>query len=89
MSYKKLNIVRIREKVAVIKENLQVLRAYSKQGQEDFVENKEAVRSAKYAYIVMIEASSNIANHLCARLINTIPHRIAMQNVSCCSVNIN
>ncbi len=77
MSYKKLNIERIREKVADIKENLQILRDYSKQDREEFVENKEAVRSAKYAFIVMIEASSNIANHLCARLINTSPDSYA------------
>ena len=77
MSYKKLNIVRIREKVADIKENLQVLRAYSKQDREEFIANKEALRSAKYAYIVMIEAASNIANHLCARLINTSPDSYA------------
>ena len=77
MSYKKLNIERIREKVADIKENLQILRDYSKQDREEFVENKEAVRSAKYAFIVMIEASSNIANHLCARLTNTSPDSYA------------
>ncbi len=77
MSYKKLNIERIREKVADIKENLQVLRNYSKKDREEFIANKEAVRSAKYAFIVMIEASSNIANHLCARLINTSPDNYA------------
>lgn len=77
MTYKKLNIERIREKIADIKENLQVLRSYSKQGREEFVANKEAVRSAKYAYIVLIEASSNIANHLCARLLNTSPDSYA------------
>lgn len=77
MSYKKLNIERIREKVADIKENLQVLRDYSKQDREEFTANKEAVRSAKYAYIVMIEASSNIANHLCARIINSSPDSYA------------
>ncbi|MGM0652840.1 MAG: type VII toxin-antitoxin system HepT family RNase toxin [Bacillota bacterium] len=77
MTYKKLNKERIRAKVADIKENLQVLRNYSKQDREEFVANKEAVRSAKYAYIVMIEASSNIANHLCARLINTSPDSYA------------
>lgn len=36
MSFKKLNIVRIREKVADIKENLQVLQDYSKQAREDY-----------------------------------------------------
>lgn len=77
MTYKKLNLERIREKIADIKENLQVLRNYSKKDREEFVANKEAVRSAKYAYIVLIEASSNIANHLCARLLNTSPDSYA------------
>ncbi len=57
--------------MADIIENLQVLRDYSKQDRAKFTANKEAVRLAKYAFIVMIEASSNIANHLCARFIKT------------------
>jgi len=77
MAYKKLNMTRIREKVADIKENIQVLRGYSNQKREQFIANKESVRSAKYAFIVMIEASSNIANHLCARLINISPDSYA------------
>ncbi len=77
MGYARINISRIREKVADIKENLQVLNEYANQGKNEFLSNKEAVRSARYAFIVMIEASSNIANHLCARLLNSSPESYA------------
>lgn len=76
-AYKKLNLSRIRDKVADIKGNLQVLREYSGQNISSFCSNKEAVRSARYAFIVMIEASSNIASHLCARLFNKSPESYA------------
>ena len=76
-AYKKLNLSRIREKVADVKENLQVLREYSSQNSTTFCSNKEAVRSARYAFIVMIEASSNIASHLCARILNKSPDSYA------------
>jgi len=75
--YKKLNLSRIREKVADIKENLQVLRKYSSQNSTIFCSNKEVVRSARYAFIVMIEASSNIASHICARILNKSPDSYA------------
>lgn len=75
--YKKLNLSRIREKVAEVKENLQVLREYSHQDSAAFLSNKEVVRSARYAFIVMIEASSNIASHLCARILSKSPDSYA------------
>lgn len=77
MDYARLNVSRIKEKVADIKENLQVLKEYTNRGAKEFISNKEAVRSARYAFIVMIEASSNIANHLCARLLNSSPDSYA------------
>ncbi len=75
--YKKLNLSRIREKVSDVKENLQVLRKYSHQDSTTFLSNKEVVRSARYAFIVMIEASSNIASHLCARILSKSPDSYA------------
>jgi len=77
MSYTRLNTSRIREKVADIKENMQVLKDYSSQDRSEFLANKEAVRSARYAFIVMIEATCNIANHLCARLLGNSPDSYA------------
>jgi uncharacterized protein YutE (UPF0331/DUF86 family) len=76
-AYKKLNLSRIREKVADVRENLQVLREYSSQNSTTFCSNKEAVRSARYAFIVTIEASSNIASHLSARILNKSPDSYA------------
>ncbi|MFZ5599022.1 MAG: type VII toxin-antitoxin system HepT family RNase toxin [Bacillota bacterium] len=77
MEYGRLNVSRIREKVADIKEYFQVLKEYTNQGENEFLSNKEVIRSARYAFIVMIEASSNIANHLCARLLNSSPNSYA------------
>jgi uncharacterized protein YutE (UPF0331/DUF86 family) len=68
-----LNLSRIRDKVSDIKESLSVLQDYAKQDDEKFLGNKEAIRSARYAFIVLIEAATNIANHLCARMLNKAP----------------
>ena len=76
-SYPRLNLSRIREKVADIRENVEILKCYAVQDQDIFLSNKEAVRSARYAFIVMIEASCNIANHLCAKLLNNSPESYA------------
>ncbi|MGB9663055.1 MAG: type VII toxin-antitoxin system HepT family RNase toxin [Moorellaceae bacterium] len=73
MAYGELNIARLSQKVADIKEALAVLRDYAARNDEDFLNNAEAVRSAKYAFIILIEAATNIANHLCARLLNLVP----------------
>jgi len=76
-SHSRLNLSRIREKVVDIRENVEVLKYYAYQDQDTFLSNKEAVRSARYAFIVMIEASCNIANHLCAKLLNNSPESYA------------
>lgn len=73
MAYRDLNIARLSQKVADIKEALAVLRDYAARDDEAFLNNAEAIRSAKYAFIVLIEAATNIANHLCARLLNLAP----------------
>lgn len=76
-SFSRLNISRIQEKVADIRSNLEVLKNYAAQDEDTFLNNNEAIRSARYAFIVMIEASCNIANHLCAKLLNTAPESYA------------
>ncbi|QGP91046.1 hypothetical protein MGLY_03700 [Neomoorella glycerini] len=73
MVYRDLNIARLSQKVADIKDALAVLRDYAARNDEDFLNNAEAIRSAKYAFIILIEAATNIANHLCARLLNLAP----------------
>ncbi|NMB25181.1 MAG: DUF86 domain-containing protein [Firmicutes bacterium] len=73
MQHKDLNLDRIGRKVADVTENLNVLWAYAAREEQDFLGNPEAVRSAKYAFIVLIEACLAIANHFCARLLAKAP----------------
>jgi uncharacterized protein YutE (UPF0331/DUF86 family) len=70
---KGLNLSKIAEKVSDIKESLETLKEYAKRQDEVFLNNKEAIRAARYSFIVMIEAATNIANHICARLLNKVP----------------
>ncbi|MCL4441907.1 MAG: DUF86 domain-containing protein [Firmicutes bacterium] len=73
MAYRDLNIARLSQKIADIKEALVVLRGYAARDNDAFLNNAEAIRSARYAFIILIEAATNIANHLCARLLNLAP----------------
>lgn len=73
MEYPELNLARIRQKVADIRESLAVLRGYAAWDDKAFLSNDEAIRSARYAFIVLVEAASNIANHLCAKLLAKAP----------------
>lgn len=68
-----LNLHRIALKVGDIKESLAVLREYASRRDELFLGSPEAIRSARYAFIVLIEAATNIAAHLCARLFDRAP----------------
>ncbi len=74
---KNINITRLNQKISDIKQSLAVLREYAGREQNIFLSNPEAVRSARYAFIVMIEAASSIANHLCAKLLNEAPQSYA------------
>jgi len=73
MGISKLNIQRINEKTHDIKEALTILFQYTKQNDLDFLNNPEAIRSARYCFIVLGEAATNIATHICARLLNKAP----------------
>jgi uncharacterized protein YutE (UPF0331/DUF86 family) len=74
---KNLNIARLSEKVADIRQSLAVLQEYAGREEGVFLNNPEAVRSARYAFIVMIEAALSISNHLCARLLREAPQSYA------------
>lgn len=76
-SYAELDLARIRAKVADIRQNLEILLAYSSQEAESFLGNQEAVRSARYSFIVMIEAALNICSHVVARLYGQAPDTYA------------
>jgi len=77
MEYRPLNLARIRSKVSDIKESLGFLRRYTMLEDETFLRNEEAVRAARYSFIVLVEASVNIANHFCARLLDKAPETYA------------
>ena len=77
MSYQQLNIDRIRDKVSDIKYSLTNLRRYAGAQDEKFLTNIDAVGAARYSFIVLIEASMNIANHLCARMLDKAPANYA------------
>jgi uncharacterized protein YutE (UPF0331/DUF86 family) len=77
MQHKRINISLIKDKVNDIEESLTALTNYAKQDDEAFLTNKEAIRAARYSFIVLIEAATNIANHLCSRLLNKAPDTYA------------
>lgn len=72
-----LNIPRLINKVQDIKESLNVLEHYAQQDDQTFLSNEEAIRSARYSFIVLIEAATNIAAHICARILNKAPNTYA------------
>lgn len=68
-----LDLVRLAQKAADIKENASILAEYAGRSDTEFLDNPEAVRSARYSFIVVIEAAVNIAAHICARLLSRAP----------------
>jgi len=68
-----LDVHRIAQKVGDIKESVAVLKEYAARKDKQFLDNPEAVRAARYAFIVLIEAATNIAAHVCARLFHRAP----------------
>jgi len=68
-----LDLVRLAQKAADIRENVSVLTEYARRSDTEFLDNPEAVRSARYSFIVVIEAAVNVAAHICARLLSRAP----------------
>jgi len=77
MEYSKLNLPRLSEKITDIRESIQILQQYGEQDDQVFLSNQEAIRSARYAFIVLIEAATNISAHFCARLLAKAPANYA------------
>lgn len=75
--YEKLDISRIRAKVADIRESITILQNYAGYQEENFLNNQEAIRAARYTLIVAIEAATNIGNHFCSRLLGKAPNSYA------------
>ncbi len=72
-----LNYNKIREKTVDIKEALALLRNYENETEENFIANPEAIGAVRYYFIVLIEATMNIANHICSRLLEKAPANYA------------
>jgi uncharacterized protein YutE (UPF0331/DUF86 family) len=68
-----LDLVRLAQKAADIRENVSVLTEYARRPDAEFLDNPEAVRSARYSFIVVIEAAVNVAAHICARILSRAP----------------
>lgn len=68
-----LDLARLAQKAADIRENVSVLTEYARRSDTEFLDNPEAVRSARYSFIVVIEAAVNVAAHICARLLSRAP----------------
>lgn len=64
---------RIRSRAADIRAGLEVLREYAARADQAFLGNPEAIRSARYELIVVVEAAASICNHLCARVARRAP----------------
>ncbi|CEO88342.1 MAG TPA: DUF86 domain-containing protein [Syntrophaceticus sp.] len=77
MESAKLNITRLINKIEDIKGSLDVLERYAQQDDNTFLSNEEAICSAWYSFIVLIEAATNIAAHICARILNKAPNTYA------------
>lgn len=69
----RVDLGRIRSRAADIRAGLEVLREYAARGDDAFLGNAEAIRSARYELIVVVEAAASICNHLCARVARRAP----------------
>ncbi|MDA8336711.1 MAG: DUF86 domain-containing protein [Peptococcaceae bacterium] len=68
-----VNPDRINQKMADVKEALTTLEEYAKLPDADFLHNRERIRSARYSFIILAEAATNIAGHICARIFDKAP----------------
>ena len=72
-----LNWDLIRSRIADIRDGQRVLRRYAGWSEAEFLQNEEAVRSAKYSLIVIFEAMAAICSHVAARLLRRAPDSYA------------
>ena len=56
-----------------IRGELEVLRAYAARGEADFTADGQAVRSARYALVVLVEAAAAVCAHMAARSLGLSP----------------
>lgn len=71
-----LNTQLLINKIQDMKDSLDILERYA-QGGHSFLSNEEVIRAARYSFIVLINAATDIAVHLCARILNKAPNTYA------------
>jgi uncharacterized protein YutE (UPF0331/DUF86 family) len=72
-----LNVELLRSRAADIRQQLAVLRSYGASDTTAFGANPEAVGSARYALVVLVEAAAAICKHICARRLAASPESYA------------
>lgn len=72
-----LNLELVRRRAADIRGQLSVLREYAGRDADAILANPEAIRSARYALVVRVEAAAAICNHVCARRLLVSPDSYA------------
>ena len=87
-----LNWDLIRSRIADIRDGERILRRYAGWSEEDFLRNEEAVRSAKYTFIVIFEALTAIWSHVAARALRRAPDSSpaasnCWRKLACCPTN--
>ena len=63
----------LRDKISDIKESVEILSDYASRDTEDLLKNQETLRSAKYTFVVLAEATINIATHICVETLDEAP----------------
>lgn len=73
MMHSQLNWARVAEKVGDIKRSLAQLRRQGERIDEEFLTDENAVLAARYTFIVLVEAATNIAAHIATRQLHEAP----------------
>lgn len=73
MMQSQLNWARVAEKVGDIKRSLARLKRHGERTDEEFLTDENAVLAARYTFIVLIEAATNIAVHIATRQLHEAP----------------
>lgn len=72
-----LNRMLLVARINDVREQLGVLRQHAAATDAAFLQDRQAIRSARYAFIVLVEAAAAICAHLCARRLSTAPETYA------------
>ncbi len=63
----------LRDKISDINDALEILSKYARRETAELLDDEEALRSAKYTFVVLAEAATNIATHICIEALDEAP----------------